>query len=163
MAGGENILKKAQAIGFGSPSQLAPGIATASGSLPALEAMEAPLRVANLSFGQGKLTATRCRIAQLVHPQWPMGQGVHPRLVYGTHRRRAPRSRIRREGYAQNQVISPAAWAGRSIYGGYRGVWKRPKAKPKASGAGGKAASAQTGIYEDGVEIVHAWFAGFIR
>ncbi len=24
-------------------------------------------------------------------------------------------------------------------------------------------ASAQTGIYEDGVEIVHAWFAGFIR
>ena len=42
MAGGENILKKAQAIGFGSPSQLAPGIATASGSLPALEAMESP-------------------------------------------------------------------------------------------------------------------------
>ena len=36
------------------------------------------------------------------------------------------------------------------------------KAKPQAGGAGGKTASAQTGIYdENGKEIVHAWFAGF--
>ena len=36
------------------------------------------------------------------------------------------------------------------------------KARPKALGAGGKTASAQTGTYdENGEEIVQAWFAGF--
>lgn len=35
-------------------------------------------------------------------------------------------------------------------------------AKPQQGGAGGKTASAQTGILdEDGEEVVHAWFAGF--
>ena len=35
-------------------------------------------------------------------------------------------------------------------------------ANPENMGAGGKTASAQTGIYDDnGEEIVHAWFAGF--
>lgn len=161
MAGGENILKKAQAIGFGSPSQLAPGIATASGSLPALEAMESPAEVANLSFGQGKLTATPVQIAQLVSTVANGGKSVHPRLVYGTTEDGLS-IQNQEEGYAQNQVISPAAakrvaqfMVDTVEYGSGQ------KAKPKAGGAGGKTASAQTGIYEDGVEIVHAWFAGF--
>ena len=35
-------------------------------------------------------------------------------------------------------------------------------ADPAIGGAGGKTASAQTGIYDDnGEEIVHAWFGGF--
>ena len=35
-------------------------------------------------------------------------------------------------------------------------------ARPSAGGAGGKTASAQTGVFdEDGTEIVHAWFGGF--
>ena len=34
-------------------------------------------------------------------------------------------------------------------------------AKPQRGGAGGKTASAQTGQYLDGEEVVHAWFAGF--
>ena len=34
-------------------------------------------------------------------------------------------------------------------------------AMPARGGAGGKTASAQTGQYVDGEEIVHAWFAGF--
>ena len=34
-------------------------------------------------------------------------------------------------------------------------------AKPERGGAGGKTASAQTGQFLDGEEIVHAWFAGF--
>ena len=161
MAGGENILKKAWAIGFGSPSQLAPGIATASGSLPALEAMESPAEVANLAFGQGELTATPVQIAQLVSTVANGGKSVHPRLVYGTTEDGLS-IQNQEEGYAQNQVISPAAakrvaqfMVDTVEYGSGQ------KAKPKAGGAGGKTASAQTGIYEDGVEIVHAWFAGF--
>ena len=161
MAGGENILKKAWAIGFGSPSQLAPGIATASGSLPALQAMESPAEVANLAFGQGELTATPVQIAQLVSTVANGGKSVHPRLVYGTTEDGLS-IQNQEEGYAQNQVISPAAakrvaqfMVDTVEYGSGQ------KAKPKAGGAGGKTASAQTGIYEDGVEIVHAWFAGF--
>ena len=34
-------------------------------------------------------------------------------------------------------------------------------AKPIKNGAGGKTGSAQTGVYEDDKEIVHAWFSGF--
>ena len=161
MAGGENILKKAQAIGFGSPSQLAPGISTASGSLPALEAMESPAEVANLAFGQGKLTATPVQIAQLVSTMANGGRRVHPRLVYGTTQDGLS-IQNQEEGYAQNQVISPAA-AKRTAQFMVDTVehGSGQKAKPKAGGAGGKTASAQTGIYEDGAEIVHAWFAGF--
>ena len=126
-----------------------------------MEAMESPAEVANLSFGQGKLTATPVQIAQLVSTVANGGKSVHPRLVYGTTEDGLS-IQNQEEGYAQNQVISPAAakrvaqfMVDTVEYGSGQ------KAKPKAGGAGGKTASAQTGIYEDGVEIVHAWFAGF--
>ena len=34
-------------------------------------------------------------------------------------------------------------------------------ARPEAGGAGGKTASAETGMREDGEQVVHGWFAGF--
>lgn len=35
------------------------------------------------------------------------------------------------------------------------------RARPDIGGAGGKTATAQTGIYRDGEELLHGWFAGF--
>ena len=34
-------------------------------------------------------------------------------------------------------------------------------ARPEAGGAGGKTASAETGMKENGKQVVHGWFAGF--
>ncbi len=62
-AGGEKILKTAKALGFGKEIDLGNGLSSASGTLPTEKELNSNAAIGNLSFGQGKLSATPLQIA----------------------------------------------------------------------------------------------------
>lgn len=157
--GAEALLRMAQRMGFGSAAQPAPGIGAAAGTLPSL-AQTTPGELANLSFGQGRLTATPLQVAAMLAAAANGGLAVQPTLLEGesfdgkTAKEAAAGKPIRvlREETAETlrQLLVNTVENGT----GYR-------AANRYCGSGGKTASAQTGQYLNGEEIVHAWFGGF--
>ena len=165
VVGGKRIVSMAREVGFGRAAQFTDDLVTQSGTLPTLEELELDTAVANLSFGQGSLTATPIQIAQLYSTIANGGNAVTPRLVTG----------FTDDGktiYEHTTVYAPVrVFSERTseilreylVSNVEKGSGKL--ARPLYGMAGGKTGSAQTGIYltpgvEDS-EVVHAWFAGF--
>lgn len=159
--GGKAILGMAQAMGFGEETVLAPGIIAEKGTLPTLSDLASPHELANFSFGQGKLTATPIQVAAMVSAVCNDGLLPTPTLLLGKTEdgkgiEKFLPTATRRVFSKQTAAFLKDAMIGVVEEG------SAPMAKPKEGGAGGKTASAQTGIIdESGEEIVHAWFAGF--
>ena len=159
--GAEQLLGMAKALGFGQETQLADGVIAQAGNLPTLGELYSPHELANFSFGQGKLTATPVQIAAMVSAVANGGMAVTPHLVMGTTE--DGQTVQEKESPAPVRVFSQqtAAFLQEAMIGVVE-EGSAPLAQPKQGGAGGKTASAQTGLYdEEGEEIVHAWFAGF--
>ena len=76
------LLRMAQRLGFGAGSQLAEGVNSSAGSLPTL-AQATPGELANLSFGQGRLTATPVQVAGMLAAVANGGYAVQPTLFAG--------------------------------------------------------------------------------
>lgn len=158
--GAESILTMAQNMGFGQESEFADSLLSAAGNLPSLRQASSPLALANLSFGQGELLATPVQIASMISSIANGGKKVQPQLILGwTEDGTVPEpslhgeQRIFSERTAEilQDFMVEVVEEGSGI-----------NAKPDNGMAGGKTASAQTGIYrDDGSEIVHAWFGGF--
>ncbi len=159
--GAQSIAYKAAQIGFGEAVELMPGIYTGQGVLPSYEQLRNIGEAANFSFGQGLLTATPIQIAQMISTIANGGVAVTPKLIEG----------FTNDGetiweYTENSL--PIQVMDESVSSKIKMMMidvvengSGALAKPYTGGAGGKTASAQTGIYEDGQEIVHGWFAGF--
>ncbi len=159
--GGESLRTAADSLGFGTAAELAPGYRTAAGALPSWEELHSPAALANFGFGQGTLTATPVQLACLVSAIANGGGAVTPRLVCGTTANGEDLFE-KTASYAVTPVFSKesAALVRERMIGVVEEGSGR-SAKPERGGAGGKTASAQTGQFLDGEEIVHAWFAGF--
>ena len=149
-----------ESMGLGKPAELAPGLVSQSGNLPDAAELANPAAYANFSFGQGSSLATPLQMAQAVCAIANGGYALPPRLVQG----------LTEDGlhvtyqpvYSASQVLSKeTASLVRQLMVGVINDGSGRTAKPFAGGAGGKTSSAQTGQFVDGVEIVHAWFAGF--
>ena len=159
--GGPTLAYKAQELGFGRPAEFAPGYRTQSGNLPTYDELSSPAAVANLGVGQGQLLATPIQMATLISAIANGGNAVVPRLVEG-YTDDGETISSHTPVYAQNAVFTRAASTTvRSLMVSVVEEGSGKKAKPETGGAGGKTASAQTGQYVDGAEVVHAWFAGF--
>ncbi len=163
--GGERIVSLARQIGFTRAAQFTDELRSQSGTLPSETELKNPAAVANLAFGQGSLTATPIQIAQMLSTVANGGYAVTPRLVEGfTDDGQSMYEHT--IAYAPVQVISKSTsdiLRAALVNNVENGSGKN--AKPIYSTAGGKTASAQTGIYEtpgdEDSEIVHAWFAGY--
>lgn len=159
--GGEALRGAAQRLGFGTAYEFAPGMRTSAGSLPDEEELRSSSALANFGFGQGKLLASPIQIACLVSAAANGGAAVTPRLVLGTTGDGATLS-AGTASFAPVPVFSQkSADEVRRLMVSVVKNGSGKAADPGAGGAGGKTASAQTGQYENGSEIVHAWFAGF--
>ncbi|MEG2144065.1 MAG: penicillin-binding transpeptidase domain-containing protein, partial [Oscillospiraceae bacterium] len=159
--GGQNLLFKAKRLGFGSPFFLAPDIATGSGNLPTEEDLLSDAATANFAFGQGALTATPVQIACLISAMANGGNAVTPRLIEGTTTDGAAFSSHTARYSPQNIFLPSAAENVRRMMIEVVESGSGVKAKPEKFGAGGKTASAQSGQFVQGAEVVHAWFSGF--
>lgn len=159
--GGPNLVYKAQQLGFGERFEVAPGFFTASGTLPDKKELTAPAATANFGFGQGVLTATPVQIATLVSSIANGGGAVTPRLVSGTTISGRAVDNAAAAFSVRPVFDAEAAGAVREMMVSVVEEGSGKNALPKHGGAGGKTASAQTGQFKDGKEIIHAWFAGF--
>ncbi len=159
--GGPALAYKAQQLGFGTRFEAAPGYFTAAGSLPTLQELVAPAAVANFGFGQGILSATPVQIATLVSAIANGGGAVTPRLVAGTTADGKAVTTATATYSPRSVFRETAAQQVKEMMIGVVEQGSGKNARPEQGGAGGKTASAQTGQYRDGQEIVHAWFSGF--
>jgi penicillin-binding protein 2 len=148
-------------LGLGSAQTLAPNMETQSGNVPELPELRSPAAVANFSFGQGSLLSTPLQMACAMATIANGGKAVSPRLVVGSTPDGLVITNPTRV-YASNQVLSQRTAQGvqQLMVDVIERGSGRP-ARPIRGGAGGKTSSAQTGRIIDGVEEVHAWFAGF--
>ncbi len=159
--GGQPIRQMAARLGFGSSTRLAEGVCGAAGLLTEQELLVGG-ELANFAFGQGRLSATPLQLAAMMAAFANGGSFNTPRLVAGTTA--DGRSLEQRQpDYAPVAAMQPQTAAAlcqmmvQVVEEGSGG-----KARPASGGAGGKTASAQTGVYNSaGQEIVQAWFSGF--
>lgn len=156
-----DFLAMAKAYGFGSSTELAPGLSSASGVLPSLKSLSVPRALANFSFGQGELTATPLQIDAMVNTIANGGTYIEPSLYEGLvnekleYTEKSPEKAGRRilsehtaallQGFMKSSIDSGTS----------------RKGKPTHGEAGAKTATAQTGKYVDGEEQVESWFSGF--
>ena len=158
----EQILPAVRGAGFGQQALLAPELQSAAGILPRETELEQPAALANFSFGQGRLLATPLQLAAAFGCIASDGLYRTPYLVESFldegGQPTAPPTAIPPE-----QVLRPETaetLRGLLISAVETGSGKR--AKPDVGGAGGKTATAQTGVFVDGVEQTNSWFVGFL-
>lgn len=158
--GRERIVETAEDFGFGKEISLAEGIFSASGHLPDKDELDSRAALANLSFGQGSLTATPLQICAAMAAIGGGGVYIRPSLVEGELRNGEI---IRIRSYSEKKrVISPLT--AEMLKGFLEKVVSEGSGKRAASEsvtAAGKTATAQTGKSIGGEEIYNAWFAGY--
>lgn len=158
--GAQNLRDMAVRFGFSKADLLADTLQTASGNLPDAQQLENSAELANFGFGQGLLTATPIQICKMIATIADGGKLLSPYLVQGIYLGGALQQET---SFSANRVISEkTANLLRKFMQTVVVEGSGQLATPKTGGAGGKAASAQTGIYDEKEEeIVHAWFGGF--
>ena len=157
--GGNGIIGMAKKFGFGEQSVFGESMKTRSGNLP--EKVDSKAATANLSFGQGELTATPVQICSMMATIANGGTYIRPYLVEGEADENG--NLTRKSGYAERkQIVSrkTAEMLRRFLCAVVeRGSGSR--ARSDAVTCAGKTATAQTGKSENGAEIYNAWFAGY--
>lgn len=159
--GGSSLLEMAKRFGFGESLPLAQGINGAAGSLPDETDLQNPAETANLSFGQGMLSASPLQVTRMMAVSANGGMLVQPRLVLGTT---SDGQTLKRDAdVPARQILSADISAQlRSFFIHCVMVEEEQNALPDNVSAGGKTATAQTGRFdEEGEELEHGWFSGF--
>ncbi len=159
--GGSSLLQMAVRFGFGEALPFCTGLSAEAGTLPPESEMINPAAVANLSFGQGKLSATPVQICRMMAAACNGGLLVTPRLVLGTTR--DGKTVAEDAAVPAQQILSEEISAQlQSMLIQCVMVEPDQKALPTLVTAGGKTATAQTGRFdEEGEEYEHGWFSGF--
>ena len=159
--GPERVYAMATAFGFDRALTLAEGWQTARAVLPSLEEIQASAATfANLSFGQGNLLATPVHIAGLAAATVNDGVLCRPTLLLGEVDETGT---LRKAELAAPQKVFSASTAAilRDMMRTTMVDGTGEKGQPFHLGAGAKTGTAETGWYEDGVEVVQHWFTGF--
>ena len=162
LLGAQRIRKMAETLGFGTATQLAPGLQGASGTLPDAAALENPGELATFSFGQGALTVTPLQITAMMNTVANGGVYRTPAFVQGIVD--ADGTLTGQTRTADTRTVFDAATARvlRSMLASVVSEGIGSEAQPKTGTAGGKTGTAQTGQYdENGEELLNYWFSGF--
>lgn len=155
------FLLMAQNMGFGRSFEIAPGIISRPGILPTLNSLKIPRALANFSFGQGDLTATPLQISAMVNTIASNGYFTQPYLYEGLVNEnldyiyKVPKQK-KTQIISKNTVALIKDFMKESVEAGTSN-----KGKPTIGTAGAKTATAQTGRFNKGVEIVQSWYTGF--
>lgn len=164
--GGDALWQLASRLQFDSPITLCEGYQSESANLPLRSALQSPAVLANLSFGQGELTATPIHIAQLVATVVNDGHLVAPYLVKGY---------VAEDGTVSENAVGQAS--GQQVFSEATAACLREMmelvleeggtgyaGRPLIGGAGSKTGTAETGWKPGEGEthaVVQSWFAGY--
>ncbi len=155
---GENCIEEmARRFGFGEPIPILGSLAAAPGNIPDYTDR---MSLANLSIGQGELTASPLQIARMTAAIANGGILPEIQLYNGLY----INGKIKKEEVVDTERRILSEWCAAKlkelcVYTVESGTGQ--EAKPEVGGAGGKTASGQTGIYTDGKESLDVYFTGF--
>ncbi len=157
--GGNSIYNTASALRFGKSLKICNGISTSKGKLPTKQTLENIAQLANFSIGQGELLLSPINILTLYCAIAGDGTYTIPSIVEGTlqnghfnkYESESPTRVMSKEtANIMRQYLTSVLTEGTG-----------ESASPLKTTAAGKTATAQTGRYENGVEICQGWFCGF--
>ncbi len=157
--GTDAVYGMASALGFGKRIRLADNFYTAEGNLTSRSALSNNAELANLSIGQGRLLLTPVSMLNLYCAIATDGSYYLPSVTEGvltdgtfkaTEQGLPTRVMSADTAAVLREYLTDVVTDGTGI-----------SAKPKKCTAAGKTATAQTGKYENGIEITHSWFCGF--
>lgn len=150
----------AVSFGFGSSITLTDYIYADKGVLTNLSELEnSKATVANFAIGQGNIALSPLVLCNLYSAIANDGVYYTPTVIEGYIK---DGKYSRAESGEKNIVISKATAAVIKEYLiNVVNTGTGATAKPTVGGAGGKTATAQTGQYKNGEEILNAWFCGF--
>lgn len=155
------LLETAKRLGFGRSIQLANGITASGGTLQSEDDLSYPAEKANMSFGQGKLTASPLQICAFTACIAGEGRLYVPRLVRGTTH---DGKTISNESELKYSDVFDRSTAFRLQDLMIAAVDKNTgsNARPSNTHAAGKTSTAQTGRFDSGgEELCHGWFTGY--
>ena len=159
--GAESIINTAEKFGFGKAVNLAPSMSSSGGNLPKSEELDSKAALANISFGQGALTATPLQICAMTAAIARGGVYISPTLIRGEV---DAEGRLINEKKPSALIRAVSAKNAETVKGFLESVVKNGSGKRAAStvvDAAGKTATAQTGKTQGGEEIYNAWFSGY--
>ena len=164
-SGGDSLWHLASRLQFNSPISLCDGFQTESATLPSQNALQSPAVLANLSFGQGELTATPIHIAQLVAAIANGGKLVSPHIVKGYVDETGTLSENTAISANQQFFSETTASSLQEMMSGVLDEGGTGYAgRPLFGKAGAKTGTAETG-WERGegekYPVVQSWFAGY--
>lgn len=157
----QRFLDMAQRMGFGKSFEIAPGLSSSAGTLPTLKDLKIPRALANFSFGQGSLTATPLQIAAMVNAIASGGTYTQPSLYEGMVNERLDDTAKAAAPVGTAAISDSTAALLRKFMKQSIETGTSRKGRPTKGEAGAKTATAQTGRFVNGVEMVESWFAGF--
>lgn len=161
--GAERVCQMAEKFGFGQPTYVSGGLKSAAGNMPDAAQLKDIGELANVSFGQGMLTATPIQLAAAMNVIANDGQYRTPSFLEGTvdevgktlqdslYQPETKRA-IAEETAATLRTM--LEWVVED------GIGK--DAAPEYGTAAGKTGTAQTSVFnEAGDELMNYWFTGF--
>ncbi len=159
LVGKDKIYNTAKTLNFGEKIKICDGIYTANSSMPNKDTLKNIAHLANLSIGQGELTATPISMLNLYNTIANGGKYYLPSIVESTLKNGIE------EKYkigsptlvCKSETAENIKYYLKSVVDEGTGVL----AKPKTVTAAGKTATAQTGKFKNGTEICSSWFCGF--
>lgn len=161
--GSEKILRMAESLGFGRGFSLCDGFYASSGNLPQNHNITTDGMLANISFGQGGLLATPLQVASCYSAAVNGGTFIEPRLVLSYVGTNGEEEICQDTRYKYRALSADKAEKLKELLINNFSMGTCVSAKPEGCTAGGKTSTAQTGwIDENGEEILHSWFSGFV-
>lgn len=157
--GAENLHETAQSLGFGSNTEIMPGYVVSDGNLPSLDTLQSSKgQLSLLGFGQGLLTSTPLQFCTALCALSNGGLYTEPRLITATIDVAGKQNNTPYN--PSNRVISEETSKTLLKYMRYVVTNGTGSAADYNNLSGGKTSTAQSGIYEDGKEVLNTWFAG---
>ncbi len=155
----ELLLSLCEKLGVESITELAPSIISKEGRLPKRESLKLKGVLANLAFGQGELLITPLKMAEIYH-LLSVGNTVKPKLVLGFTNAMGLMTPTKES--EQKKILSDSTVI--TLRKMLKSVAENGKAKNAYSSLvslSGKTGTAESGIFENGSEILRTWFSGF--
>ncbi len=160
MLGSERLLGTAASFGFGEEMALTENLTADNGNLPSASELESKGLLALFGFGQGSLTASPLAFCSAVCAIANGGIYNQPSFVLGRADENGTLS------YTQNReegirIISQNTAVKLREYMRYVVTNGTAASAEYNNNSAGKTSTAQSGVYQNGKEVLNTWFAGF--
>lgn len=156
----EKFIETAKKLGFGEETVFCNDVVSDCGNLQTEKDIMVAAELANMSFGQGKLTATPVQICRMTAAIANNGVINTPSLIKGI--KYSDGSIIYNKINSGERVLSYKTAVKLKAYMRNVVIAENSMSTPDKTAAAGKTSTAQTGRFdENGNEINNCWFTGF--